>query len=231
MKRALKRRSISPGLTYSTRTVKGKNRLKNSFKKLVICIIIVTLVIIVKNMNFTIARKTTDGIKYLVTSEFNFKGKLQSLKGIVPAFRENFQKNFKGHTSTMIMPVDGPIVSGYGMRIHPVFNTERKHEGIDIDAEIGDPVKAVLDGNIDEVRQDDYFGNVIMIDHGNQLKTVYAHLGEVKVKVDQQVNQGEIIGLVGNTGVTTGSHLHFEVRRNDKAVDPVNELETNVRGK
>lgn len=232
MKRTFNRRATNLGRRYNTRSGKGKNRLKNSLNKLIICIIIVLLVIIIKNLNLSIAQRSTQGIKHIITSEFNFKERWYSLKDLVPAFRDKFQESFgeKGQTSSMIMPVDGPIVSGYGVRIHPVFNTERKHEGIDIDGQTGDPVKAALDGEVAEVRQDDYFGNVVVLDHGKQLKTVYAHLGEAKVTTGQQVLQGEIIGLVGNTGITTGSHLHFEVRKNGKAVDPVNELKPDVRG-
>ncbi len=232
MKRSFNRRGTGLGRRHGIRTAKGKNRLKDNFKRLIICIIIVILVLIIKNAQFSLARKATEGIKYIITSEFDFKEKLDTLRDLVPAFKDRFQNNSgsNGSTSSMIMPVEGPIVSGYGMRIHPVFNTERKHEGIDIDAQMGDPVKAVLDGIVAEVRQDDYFGNVVVLDHGNQMTTVYAHLGEVAVEEGQQVLQGDLIGSVGNTGITTGTHLHFEVRRKGRAVDPVNELETGVRG-
>jgi murein DD-endopeptidase MepM/ murein hydrolase activator NlpD len=82
---------------------------------------------------------------------------------------------------------------------------------------------------VEEVRKDDYFGNIIVIDHGKGLKTVYGHLGEVKAVVGREVTQGEVIGSVGNTGISTGAHLHFEVWRNGKAVDPANELDKAVR--
>lgn len=216
---------------YGGKNFKNKNRLKDNLKKLAICIIVVLLVVIIKNLDFSFAQKATDSIKTLVTSEYNFKKGLVSFKNLVPAVRDRVQSVFNDGDGkvSMIMPVDGPITSGYGMRVHPVFNTEKKHEGIDIDAEVGEPVKAALGGVVEEVRKDDYFGNIIVIDHGKGLKTVYGHLGEVKAVVGREVTQGEVIGSVGNTGISTGAHLHFEVWRNGKAVDPANELDKAVR--
>jgi len=120
----------------------------------------------------------------------------------------------------IIWPVIGPIVSPFGMRIHPIYGKWMFHSGVDIDAETGTPVKAVADGIIIYADWLGSYGIVVFIKHGGNITTVYAHLKYFTVKVNQYVKQGEIIGYVDNTGLSTGPHLHFEIRIDGKAVDP-----------
>lgn len=217
---------------YGVRNAKSRNRLKDNLKKLGICIIIVLLVLMVKSLDFSLAQKAADGIRYVVTKEYDFGKGLASLRDVFPALRNRVQNVFNNETEgrTMIMPADGPVTSGYGIRVHPVFNTEKKHEGIDIGAAVGSPVRAALDGCVEEVKEDDYYGNLIIIDHGGGVKTVYGHLEDVNVISGQEIAQGEVIGSVGNTGMSTGPHLHFEVWKNGKAVDPADEFRSTQKG-
>ncbi|MBA1335235.1 MAG: hypothetical protein HPY66_0857 [Firmicutes bacterium] len=216
---------------YGVRNIKSRNRLKDNLKRLGICIIIVLLVLIIKSLDFSLTQKAADGIRSIVTKEYDFGKGLTSLRDVFPALRNKVQNVFSNENEekTMVIPVDGPITSGYGIRVHPVFNTEKKHEGIDIGAAIGSPVRAALEGTVEEVKKDDYYGNLIVINHGDGIKTVYGHLGEVNVVSGQEVAQGEIIGSVGNTGMSTGSHLHFEVWKNGKAVDPAGEFGSTLK--
>jgi len=117
-------------------------------------------------------------------------------------------------------PVSGSVNSEFGMRKHPQFNTRMKHTGIDIAAPIGTPVIAVAAGEVLYAESMRGYGNVLMIDHGGNLLTVYGHLSRMDVGEGQTVRQGQVIGGVGNTGVSTGSHLHFEVRVGDQARNP-----------
>lgn len=121
-----------------------------------------------------------------------------------------------------IWPVlDGEVSSPFGMREHPVFKDQRFHEGVDIDAPEGTKVRAPLDGLVVEVFDTETMGKGLKIYHGSTIQTVYAHCSKVKVEKDQIVRQGDIIGEVGNTGLSTGPHLHFEVLVNDQQVDPI----------
>jgi len=120
----------------------------------------------------------------------------------------------------IIWPVIGPIVSPFGMRIHPIYGKLMFHSGVDIDAETGTPVKAVADGIVIYADWLGSYGIVVFIKHGGNITTVYAHLKYFTVEVNQYVKQGEIIGYVDNTGLSTGPHLHFEIRIDGKAVDP-----------
>lgn len=120
----------------------------------------------------------------------------------------------------IIWPVIGPIVSPFGMRIHPIYGKWMFHSGADIDAETGTPVKAVAEGIIIYADWLGSYGIVVFIKHGSNITTVYAHLKYFVVEVNQYVKQGDIIGYVDNTGLSTGPHLHFEIRIDGKAVDP-----------
>jgi murein DD-endopeptidase MepM/ murein hydrolase activator NlpD len=115
----------------------------------------------------------------------------------------------------LIWPVDGVVVSGFGMR------WGRMHEGIDIAASSGTPIRAAAAGTVIHAGWLGGYGNLVVVDHGNGLATAYAHASAILVGVGQQVTQGETVSLVGSTGNSSGPHLHFEVRVNGAAVDPL----------
>jgi murein DD-endopeptidase MepM/ murein hydrolase activator NlpD len=113
--------------------------------------------------------------------------------------------------------------SGWGMRIHPVYKVLRFHYGIDFVAPTGTPVYASADGTVSTVKTlSDGHGRHIIIDHGFGFETLYAHLHRFNVSEGQKVKRGQLIGYVGSTGLSTAPHLHYEVHRNGKAVNPIN---------
>lgn len=115
------------------------------------------------------------------------------------------------------------MASGYGRRVDPVYGTVRFHEGMDFSAPVGTPVYATGDGTVTTAgRSMSGYGNMIDIDHGFNYTTRYAHLSEVLVKPGQTVKRGDLIGKVGNTGKSTGPHLHYEVRLKGVPQNPVN---------
>jgi murein DD-endopeptidase MepM/ murein hydrolase activator NlpD len=115
----------------------------------------------------------------------------------------------------LVWPVSGPVVSGYGMR------WGRMHEGIDIAAGLGTPIRAAAAGTVIHAGWLGGYGNLVVLDHGDGLATAYAHASAILVGVGQSVAQGQTLSLVGSTGNSTGPHLHFEVRVNGSAVDPL----------
>lgn len=120
----------------------------------------------------------------------------------------------------LFWPAPGPITSGFGWRVHPIFGTRRFHAGVDIDADCGDPIWAAARGNVISAGWNGGYGNATVVDHGNGLATLYAHQESIGVAVGQRVGRGQQIGRVGTTGWSTGCHLHFEVRINGTPVDP-----------
>jgi murein DD-endopeptidase MepM/ murein hydrolase activator NlpD len=120
-----------------------------------------------------------------------------------------------------ITPVPGAVVnSRFGVRLHPIFGVKAMHEGMDFAAETGSPVLATADGVVTFAGKYGGYGNMIEIDHQNGLMTRYAHNHANHVQVGQRVTRGQVIGLVGATGITTSTHLHYEVRRDGVAIDP-----------
>ncbi len=117
-------------------------------------------------------------------------------------------------------PVPGTIGSGYGNRIHPIFGTLRFHAGVDYGGNTGDPIQASASGVVTQVASRTGYGNTVIIDHGGGWSTLYAHLSRFDVSVGDQVAIGETIGGVGNTGWSTGPHLHFEIRYRGSPRDP-----------
>lgn len=114
------------------------------------------------------------------------------------------------------------MASGFGYRIDPIYKTRRMHSGMDFTAKIGTPVYATGDGYIENLENSGWgYGKCIVINHGFGYKTRYAHLSAFKVKSGQKVKRGELIGLVGNTGKSTGAHLHYEVEKGGKKVNPI----------
>lgn len=130
----------------------------------------------------------------------------------------------KGGVSSLSWPLNGRVTMQYGSRVHPVFKTKVFNSGIDIQAAAGTPVKAAGAGEVLYRGWLRGFGQVVIIDHGGNLSTVYAHLGGTSVNEGATVRTGTVIGRVGNTGTDQEYGLHFEVRRGGSAVNPMNYL-------
>ena len=114
------------------------------------------------------------------------------------------------------------MASGYGRRVDPVYGTMKFHEGMDFACDVGTPVYATGDGTVKAADWHSGYGNRIDIDHGFGYLTRYAHLSKISVKPGQSVKRGDLIGLSGNTGKSTGPHVHYEVRLKDVPQNPVN---------
>ena len=146
------------------------------------------------------------------------------------SYREVFRKAMNNQERLKHLPAIMPIYnkdlrgtgSGFGMRLHPILNIWRMHEGMDFYATIGTDVYASADGTVKDARFSTTFGNVIEVDHGYGILSLYAHLSKMEVRKGQKVFRGQIIGKVGNTGESSGPHLHYEVHVNGVEVDPVN---------
>ncbi len=120
----------------------------------------------------------------------------------------------------MIMPTNGRFSSGFGMRRHPILGYSRMHTGQDIGAKHGTPIVAAAPGKVISASYSRGYGNMVVIDHGGGVSTLYGHCSRLFVKRGENVKQGQKIAAVGSTGLSTGPHLHFEVRIKGKPVNP-----------
>lgn len=130
------------------------------------------------------------------------------------------KKNLLASTPS-IRPVDGWVTSGFGYRDSPFTGERVFHSGLDISNKTGTEIIATANGKISYASRKALLGNLVTIDHGYGRVTRYGHLDKILVKRGQQVKRGDVIGLMGNTGQSTGPHLHYEVRINGTPIDPV----------
>ena len=165
-----------------------------------------------------------------VTSKINF------LKDHIETTKENL--NFlldKAHrfktrfaSTPSIHPLYGRLLSRFGWRKHPISGVRRMHKGVDIAAWVGAPIQSTADGVIEYAGWSGTFGYVIVIDHDHGYRTIYAHCSQLLVKKRDLIKKGQIIAQVGTTGISTGPHLHYEVRRWRQAVNPVAYLDLDM---
>lgn len=139
--------------------------------------------------------------------------------GILAAFKN------PSHDSPTILPIKKDqivkVSAGYGLRTHPVNHTKKLHTGIDYIAPIGTNVLATADGKVTKISHDhDQYGTQVTLTHTNGVKTIYSHLSEIVVELGEMVTQQQVIAKVGNTGASTGPHLHYEIEVNNEKIDP-----------
>ena len=127
-----------------------------------------------------------------------------------------------------IWPVYGHIQSKYGWRMHPLTRRKQFHKGIDIPAWIGAPVQATADGYVEFSGWDGGYGWMVVISHNYAYRTIYAHMSEIDVVQGIRVFKGQTIGKIGNSGRSTGPHIHYEIRRGRKALDPMDYLDLDL---
>lgn len=138
------------------------------------------------------------------------------------------KKASRSRSAPLMRPVDSYITSSYGMRLHPIFKYYRLHDGTDFGGPCGKPVRAAANGRVIAMYYNAGYGNRVLIDHGYlrgaAVSTSYNHLSAYSTHVGERVTRGEVVGFVGNTGFSTGCHLHFMVFRNGRTTDPMHWL-------
>ncbi|MDT3696957.1 MAG: M23 family metallopeptidase [Ignavibacterium sp.] len=173
----------------------------------------------IENLYHDFSGEVSDALNYIdkVTKRFEFEK--SQYNEIVIKLNEN--KDFYERIPA-ILPTNGNYSSeSYGMRIHPVLGVNKMHNGIDIIADVGTNVKSSGKGKVIFSGPKQGYGLAVEIDHGFGYRTIYAHLSKILVREGQSVKRGEIIAKTGNTGLSTGPHLHYEVLHNGENLNPV----------
>lgn len=166
------------------------------------------------NLEEVIIRRMNSELERLKSEAYLEEVSLQDLNEFVQD-----QKSILSATPS-IWPTRGWLTSGFGMRISPFTGLNAMHEGLDIASQVGTLVQAPADGIVSFAGFTPEIGKVVVLDHGYGMTTRYGHLSEIKVRLGSRVKRGETIGNVGDTGRSTGPHLHYEVRLNEVAVNP-----------
>jgi murein DD-endopeptidase MepM/ murein hydrolase activator NlpD len=219
------------GAAFKTRRYGERNFGERFLMQSFISLAAIAAVLLVNNINIGITNTISDGIRTTINWNMDFSkvlGTFRNVGNIIPEAKENLGvaevgiESFEDNPS-FIIPVEGEITSEYGERIHPVFKTVRMHTGIDIDAEIGTPIKSSAAGTVTTVGEDETLGKYVIVRSG-KYDVIYAHCYKITVKEGQKVQQGEILGETGDTGITSGPHLHFEIQEAGKPVSPMEML-------
>ena len=150
------------------------------------------------------------------------KSSIQMLKWAMGDNTQWFEASGVGESKgALSRPVNGAVTSGFGSRRHPILGYRRMHSGLDFKAGYGTPIYAVTDGTVAYAGRKGGYGNFVQLNHGGGLATGYGHMSRFAVSSGSRVRRGQIIGYVGSTGLSTGPHLHYELYRGGRAVNPM----------
>ena len=168
------------------------------------------------------AEKLTDEEKETQKKLEEFQRELVNVENqIVAATTAKVGEDYIGGELAWPAPGYTTVTSPFGMRLHPIFKVNRMHTGVDIGMNMGANIIAANDGVVTKAMYSSGYGNMVMIDHGGGVCTVYGHGSEIIAQTGDEVKRGDVIMLAGSTGWSTGPHLHFEVRLNGEYVDPL----------
>jgi murein DD-endopeptidase MepM/ murein hydrolase activator NlpD len=145
---------------------------------------------------------------------------VKSLQNLIGVSNTSIKTDFSNSPIAFPTAKSAPVTSGFGWRIHPITGERRFHTGIDFGAALGTPIYAVDAGSIELAREKGGYGNTVIVNHNAGKSTLYGHASKLYVREGQQVVRGQMVAAVGSTGMSTAPHLHFEVRINDKPVNP-----------
>jgi len=163
------------------------------------------------NQRITTLEDKLEKQKYILADVFNKTKTKEDMISHIPSIQPVSNKDLK-YTS-----------SGWGFRIHPIYRIKLFHYGMDFVIKEGTDVFATGDAKVISIQKDKRgYGNSVILDHGYGYKTLYGHLNKIKVKVNQKIKRGEVIAFSGNTGTSTGPHLHYEVLKDNKKINPIN---------
>jgi murein DD-endopeptidase MepM/ murein hydrolase activator NlpD len=126
-----------------------------------------------------------------------------------------------GAEQGMEMPVSGRVTSGFGERFHPILQRRRMHDGVDLAAAYGSPIVAATDGRVISAGWRGGYGRAVAIQHAGGIETLYGHMSRLAASAGQWVRQGQVIGYVGSSGLSTGPHIHYEVHKGGRLVNPL----------
>jgi murein DD-endopeptidase MepM/ murein hydrolase activator NlpD len=170
--------------------------------------------------------------KYLpVNGSINYEGTVNGTVQVneeLQSAEESSSEDAVDSVGSIISPVEGILSSPYGERVDPFTKEIKFHKGIDIEATKGSPIKAAADGEVVEAAVLRTYGKYVKIKHSSGVETVYAHCSEYLVKKGQKVNQGDTIAKVGDTGLSTGVHIHFELWKDGNSLNPQDFLDVPI---
>lgn len=204
----------------------GKSE-KFSMKRLMTGQSIICIIILIGAMSVNFSPEGAmkfekNAIRFILTHDMDFERIPSDIRGFVEKYIFDKKSETKGKEALldMVSPLSGNFESPFGLRLHPTENIEKFHYGVDISAPIGEKIVCSQNGVAKEVNTSSEYGNYIIVDHGDDIFTLYAHCSEIIAKTGDEIKAGQMIAKVGDTGDVTGAHLHFEIRDGENWLDP-----------
>lgn len=208
-------------------------------KQTAAALVVYAVVYLAAGSDTQIGRSVVDGVRYLLTTEIDMVYVVDRVESYLPqqldtSLWRRVQTTISRPADPlqyMVKPVDGKLAATFGWQTHPVLKQQVMHEGIDITAPAGTPVRAAASGVVRVVEDSAQFGRIVIIEHSNEVQTVYGHLSETSVQAGDQVSQGQLIARVGQTGMAQSPKLYFAVSDKGKFIDPMTRIQGEFSGK
>ncbi len=176
------------------------------------------------SLTYAVPVETLTSANGLTASSTIFAGDRILIPGVTTTFWDDVVRLSNGVPSRFIWPLEGEVVSTFGWRVHPVLGNRHHHDGIDLDVPEGTIVHAAAGGEVYFYGEQPGYGNVLILEHADGYFTMYGHLASAIVSPGRYVEMGQEIALSGNTGISSGPHLHFEIRNGEFPIDPLRYL-------
>jgi len=176
------------------------------------------------SLTYAVPLETLTSANGLTRSSTIYAGDRILIPGVTATFWDDVVRLSKGAPSRFIWPLEGEVLSTFDWRMHPVLEYRHHHDGIDIDAPSGTVVRAAAGGEVYYYGEQPGYGRVLIIEHAGGYYTMYGHLSSAIVSSGRYVEMGQEIALSGNTGISSGPHLHFEIRNGEFPIDPLRYL-------
>ncbi len=201
-------------------------------KKIVVASIVFSLVYWAHISETGVGYKIDEGIDYIVSTETDWNYITQQLSNRFPPTVDlSVLKKVQSVVSKpadpllyMMKPVSGKMISPFGWQTDPVTKQGVMHEGIDMEGALGSNIKAAAAGKVKMITESAQYGKIVILEHSQDIETLYGYMGEILVNQDDIVSQGQIIGKVGRSGLTKKASLYFEVREKGTAIDPITRI-------
>lgn len=196
---------------------------KNALGQSIVCLLLFLLCLFVKTQPESDQPFAQNAIRFIMENNTDFAAIPQQILQFFKTLTETENSTIpnKDVLTSLVLPVDAPITSPFGLRTHPTDGTEKFHYGVDIGAPEGEKIKCTAKGTAVEVGKHNEYGNYILVQHSDEIYTMYAHCQSILPKTGDEIQAGQVIATVGATGNVTGPHLHFELRNGDTYLDPV----------
>ncbi|NSW89511.1 MAG: M23 family metallopeptidase [Firmicutes bacterium] len=222
-------------------------------RQILISILIFIIILSIKNINTSITNFIIDKVKWTLLWNIDINDIYRQINNIIEGEEntgyennspmendnqtknekqiqdENSSENSESIELEFILPIEGVVSSYFGERIDPVTNKIKFHSGIDIEGDESSQIKAVEDGEVIEISEHRMYGKYVKIRHLGGIISLYAHCSRILIEEGMKASKGDIIAEVGNTGVSTGTHLHFEVWKDGKPVDPLEFIKVPIK--